>query len=55
MYEGKRENILIRNLERWHRVGGGRDVLEEETYVYLWLIYIVVWQKPRYLKQLSSN
>lgn len=56
MYEGKRESILISNLERQHRVAGGRDVLEEETYVYLWLIYIVVWQKPaRYLKQLSSK
>ena len=28
-------------------MGGGRQVQGEGTYVYLWLIHIDVWQKPR--------
>ena len=27
-------------------MGGGREVQREETYVYLWLIHVNVWQKP---------
>ena len=27
-------------------VGGGREVQNEGTYVYLWLIHVDVWQKP---------
>ena len=46
------------NQERWDGVGGGRGwggvgggqgcadrFKREGTYVYLWLIYVVVWQK----------
>ena len=29
---------LCDNLEGWDGVGGGREVQEEGTYVYLWLI-----------------
>ena len=29
-------------------VGGGREVQERGAYVYLWLIYANVWQKPIY-------
>ena len=35
------------NLEGWDGVGGGREVQKEGTYVYLWLIHVDVWQKPR--------
>ena len=34
--------MLCATLEGWDGVEDGR----EGTYVYLWLIYIVVWQKP---------
>jgi len=34
--------VLCDNLEGWDGVGSGR----QETYVYLWLIHVVVWQKP---------
>ena len=34
------------NLEGWDGVEGGREVQEEGTYVYLWLIHGDVWQKP---------
>ena len=27
-------------------MGGGRDVQEWGTYVYLWLIHVNIWQKP---------
>ena len=27
-------------------MGSGREVNKEGTYVYLWLIYVDVWQKP---------
>ena len=26
-------------------LGGGKEVQEEGTYVYLWLIHVYVWQK----------
>ena len=31
-------------VERWDGKRGG--IKREETYVYLWLIHIVIWQKP---------
>ena len=34
------------NLEGWDGVEVGRRFKREGTYVYLWLIHIVVWQKP---------
>ena len=35
------------NLEGWDGVGsGGGRFKRERTYVYLWLIHTVVWQKP---------
>ena len=34
--------MLCATLEGWDGLEDGR----EGTYVYLWLIYIVVWQKP---------
>ena len=39
--------MLCVDLEEEHGGGvvGGR-VKREEIYVYLWLIYVVVWQKP---------
>ena len=40
--------MLCNSLEGWDGVGdGGRGKFKrEETYVYLWLIHDVVWQKP---------
>ena len=39
--------MLWGNLEGWDEVGGsGGGLKNEETYVYLWLIHAVVWQKP---------
>ena len=32
-------------LEGWDRVGGRKEVQEEGTHVYLWLIHVDVWQK----------
>ena len=34
------------NLEGWLGVGGEREVQEGGTYVYLWVVHVVVWQKP---------
>ena len=43
--------MLCDNLEGWDGVGGGREVYEGGSYVYLWLIHVDVWQKPtRYCK-----
>ena len=40
--------MLWGNLEGWDEVGGsGGGLKNEETYVYLWLIHIFVWQEPR--------
>ena len=36
---------LRKNLEGWDGVGGGKEVQEEGTYVYLWLFHVDVWQK----------
>ena len=39
--------MLCDNLEEWERVEGGREVQEERTCIYLWLlIHVDVWQKP---------
>ena len=38
--------MLCDNLEGWDGVGGGREVYEGGSYVYLWLIHVDVWQKP---------
>ena len=35
------------NLEGWDVIWDGREIQEEGTYLYLCLIHIVVWQKPR--------
>ena len=37
---------ITKNLEGWDGAGGQGRFKREETYVYLWLIHIVVWQKP---------
>ena len=37
--------VLCNNLERWDGGEGRGEVQEEGTYVYLWLIHTVVWQK----------
>ena len=36
---------LCINLEGWGGEGDGREVQEEGTYIYLWLIHVEVWQK----------
>ena len=38
--------MLCDILEGWGRVGVGGRFKKEETYVYLWLIHVNVWQKP---------
>ena len=52
--------MLCNNLEGWDVVGGGRgwrmrgslwfggrgEIQKGGIYVYLWLIHVVVWQKP---------
>ena len=38
--------VLYDNVERWDGAEGGREAQEEEICIYLWLIHIVVWQKP---------
>ena len=37
--------MLCDNLEGQDGVGGGGSFKREETYVYLWLIHVDVWQK----------
>ena len=43
---GNPKPILCDNLEGWDGGGGGREVQEGGTYIYLWLIHAEVWQKP---------
>ena len=38
--------VLWDNPEGWGGEGGGRDVQDGGTHVYLCLIHIDVWQKP---------
>ena len=33
-------------VQGWDRVRGGGRFKKERTYVYIWLIHVVVWQKP---------
>ena len=42
--------MLCDNLEGWDRMGVGGRFEREKTYVYLWLIHIVIWQKPNIVK-----
>ena len=39
--------VLCDNLEGWDRWETGGRFKREETYLYLWLIHVDVWQKPR--------
>ena len=38
--------VLCNNLDGWEEVGAGGRLKREGTYVYLWLIHIVLRQKP---------
>ena len=40
------KSMLCDKLEGWDGVGGGREVQEGGTHVYLWLIHVDVEQKP---------
>ena len=41
MTQGTQTGLCI-NLEGWDGVGGGKEVQEEGTYVYLWLLHVDV-------------
>ena len=46
LYDAGCSNLLFcDNLEGCDGMGGGREVQEEGAYVYLWLIYVDIWQK----------
>ena len=48
LYDAGSSNlVLCDNLEGWGGVGDGEGFRREESYVYLWLIHVDVWQKPR--------
>ena len=38
--------MICDDLDGWDGVGVGGSLKREGIYVYLWLIHIVVWQKP---------
>ena len=38
--------VLCNNLDGWEGVGVGGRLKREGTYVYLWLIHVVLRQKP---------
>ena len=38
--------VLCDNLEEWDGERDRRGFRRKGTYVYLWLIYVDVWQKP---------
>ena len=38
--------MLWDNLDKWGGAGGGSEVRMVEAYVYLWLIHVIVWDKP---------
>ena len=40
------QTILCDNLEGWDVAGGGKELQEGGTDVYLRLIHVDVWQKP---------
>ena len=43
---GHTKPVLWDNLEGWGGEGGGMQFRMGETYVYLWLIHVDIWQKP---------
>ena len=48
--------MLCDNTEGWHGLGGEKEVQEGGAYIYFWLIYVDIWQKPtQYVQQLFSN
>ena len=53
LYDARSSNqVLCDNLEEWEV---GRRSKGEETYVYLWLIHVDVWQKPtQYCKAIKK-
>ena len=38
--------VLCESLKEWDGVGDGMEVQEREGTCILWLIHLVVWQKP---------
>ena len=46
--------MLCDDLEGWYGLGR-REVQEERSYVYRWLIHFLVQQKHNIIKQLHSN
>ena len=39
--------MLCNYLQGWDGIGGGREVQEGgDIYIYLWLVHVVIWQKP---------
>ena len=60
LYAQGTQTILLWQPKGWDVLGGEREVQEGETYVYLWLIHVDVWQKStQYCKtnihQLKNN
>ena len=53
------ETVLYDNLDEWDVGERGERFNREETYVYLWLIHVDVWQRPTQCKaiilQLKTN
>ena len=48
LYGARCSNQVLRdNLEAWGGVGDAEGFERGELYVYLWLIHVDVWQKPR--------
>ena len=48
LYGARCSNQVLRdNLEGWGGVGDAEGFERGELYVYLWLIHVDVWQKPR--------
>ena len=54
LYDARSSNpVFCDNLDGWNGIGGGKEVQERETYVYLWLIHVDVWKKPtQYCKKI---
>jgi len=54
--EGNPKLVLCDDLEGWDEEGCERVALEEEMYVYLWLIHVDVWQKPsQYCRHINAD
>ena len=47
-------SVLCDDLEGWYGLGR-REVQEEGSYVYRWLVHFLVQQKHNIIKQLHSN